>query len=246
MTYREHRQARAARLAEWADKRDAQSAAAHNAATQIRDMIPFGQPILVGHHSEGAHRRAIARMQGNMTAAVEHADKADHMRSRAANIEAQLDGAIYDDDPDAIEQLEARIAQLEARREAIKAHNKATRGERGCQCPTGCGCRSPYEVTRCGCEAHPLPSYVLSNLAGNIKRNRDRVAILRREAAKPKPEAGAVIMRPANWPGYVEVAFGDKPARSVIDDLKAHGFCWNRTGACWVGKDRAFAESLTA
>jgi hypothetical protein len=38
-------------------------------------------------------------------------------------IEAQLAGSIYSDDPDAIDQLEKRIASLEAERARIKAHN---------------------------------------------------------------------------------------------------------------------------
>jgi hypothetical protein len=57
MTTRERREARAARLREWADKREAKSTAAFDAVRQIADNIPMGQPILVGHHSESAAAR---------------------------------------------------------------------------------------------------------------------------------------------------------------------------------------------
>jgi hypothetical protein len=34
-------------------------------------MIPFGQPILVGHHSEGRARRDQGRIESGMRAGVE-------------------------------------------------------------------------------------------------------------------------------------------------------------------------------
>lgn len=181
-TYRERREARAERLRDWADRREAKSDAALASAKRIADAIPFGQPILVGHHSEARHRRDLDRIDRGMRAGVENARRADDMRSRADGIESQLAGSIYSDDVDAIERLEERIADLEAKRERIKAHNRAHRGDKGCTCAPGCACRSRFEVTRCGCTNHALPAYVLSNLAGNIKRNRDRLEQLRRVA----------------------------------------------------------------
>jgi hypothetical protein len=47
-------------------ERAAGEAAHHFAASrQISDGIPFGQPILVGHHSERRHRRDLARMDSH-------------------------------------------------------------------------------------------------------------------------------------------------------------------------------------
>ena len=76
-----------------------------------------------GHIPERA--RLIARedrMYGSL-------DKAESMRSRADGIEGQLATSIYDDDPDAIEQLRARITRLEAERDEAKAKNAAYRRE---------------------------------------------------------------------------------------------------------------------
>lgn len=49
-------------------------------------MIPFGQPILVGHHSERAHRQAIAKARNHATKAYQESDRADYWsyRSQAA------------------------------------------------------------------------------------------------------------------------------------------------------------------
>src|SRR6266566_8386750 len=105
MTYRERRERRADRLREWAAKRTAKSAAAFDRAHDIGAQIPLGQPVLVGHHSERRHRRDLARIDGAMEAGVQHGRVAERMSRRAGNIEAALEASIYDDDPDAIEQI---------------------------------------------------------------------------------------------------------------------------------------------
>jgi hypothetical protein len=173
MTYRERRLARAEKLRDWSQSNEAKSDARYAAVNQIADGIPFGQPILVGHHSERRHRRDIAKMQAGMSASVELDDKAKRQAAAADGIEAQAAGAIYDDDPDAIEALGAKIAKLEARREAMKAANadyrKANRAELKEM--------SPYQRG----QAVPYPSYALSNLGGNISRCRERLARLQRE-----------------------------------------------------------------
>lgn len=170
MTYRERREAKAERLREWADKREAKAGAAEQRARQISDMIPFGQPILVGHHSEGRHRRDLGRIESGMRASFEHADKATTFRSRADNIEAAADHAIYSDDHDAVERLGERIAELEAERDAIKQENAAFRKAHAAELKD----LSAYQRD----QAMPHPGYELTNLSGNIARQRKRLAQL--------------------------------------------------------------------
>lgn len=184
-TYRERREARAERLQEWADKRAAKAAELERRNEPYRGDIAFAtQP---GHIPERA--RVIARTEK----AWEHSQKARSMASRAAGIEAQLATSIYSDDPDAIEALRARIAGLEAERDRIKSYNTSCRkaAKSG-----GVGDLSllddrqraeilslakvcSYQVGAGGA----FPGYHLSNLSGNIKRNRDRLAELERKAA---------------------------------------------------------------
>jgi hypothetical protein len=182
MTYRERREAKADRLRGWADGREAKGTASVEKARQIADMIPFGQPILVGHHSEGRHRRDLDRINNGFDRGYGDLKKADEMRGRADNIESAVAGAIYDDDPDAIERLETKLAELEGKRERIKAHNKAMREPGACDHATSCDCRSRFPRD-CSCSNHPLPSYALSNLGGNITRTRQRLEGLRRSLA---------------------------------------------------------------
>ena len=61
MTRKERQEARAERYREYADNADKRATAAFNASSAAVEHIPLGQPILVGHHSERAHRRALER-----------------------------------------------------------------------------------------------------------------------------------------------------------------------------------------
>src|SRR3981081_3301018 len=106
LTYRERREARAERLRGWAATRESRARATRAADEHYRGDHAFNfQP---GHIPERA--RVIARTDR----AYQSLNKAESMESRADGIESQLAGAIYSDDPDAIEQLEARIAAPQA------------------------------------------------------------------------------------------------------------------------------------
>lgn len=187
-TYRERREARAARLREWADKREQKADAAYSQARAKADLIPFGQPILVGHYSESGDRNQRDRIARGFDRSFEHARKAEEMARKADSIEAAAEHAIYSDDPDAIERLRERIALLEAERDRIKVYNASCRkaAKTG-----GMGDLSLLdEAQRADIAAlarvaafqvgagGAFPSYKLSNLSGNIKRNRDRLAEL--------------------------------------------------------------------
>ncbi|MCK9575914.1 MAG: DUF3560 domain-containing protein [Clostridia bacterium] len=85
------------------------------------EHIPIGQPILVGHHSEGVHRRALAKAQGNMFKAVD-AWKESKEAGRKANI---LSGVA--EDLGTVSDLKGRIAKKQ--KELAHARNKIARGE---------------------------------------------------------------------------------------------------------------------
>lgn len=176
MTYRERREAKAERLREWADKREAKSDAARADFDRTSSMIPMGQPVLVGHHSEKRHRRDLDRIDRKLGQTVEHGRKADEFRSRADNIEAAAEKAIYSDDEDAIERLEERIVELEAKRVKIKERNAAYRKEHKAELKE----MGAYQRD----QAMPFRGYVLQNLGGNINRNKKRLAQLKRVAER--------------------------------------------------------------
>lgn len=81
---------KAARAADRAAALDAKAAwhqsaadAHHAAADQISSGIPFGQPILVGHHSEGRARRDAAKIHTNMRKAIDAGEAAREAERKA-------------------------------------------------------------------------------------------------------------------------------------------------------------------
>lgn len=60
------------------------SVAEHAASSAATAGIPFGQPILVGHHSERRHRNDLARSHRHMDNAVAASDQAKDAERRAA------------------------------------------------------------------------------------------------------------------------------------------------------------------
>lgn len=166
MTYRTRRLARADRLRGWAANREARATAQLNSQPELRhDWAFITQP---------GHIPARARMNAADDRAFRSLEKADAMASRADEIERQAANAIYSDDPDAIERLEAKIAKLEATRDARKARNAAWRTEHRAELRT----MNAYERD----QAQPFASYEITNLTGNIGRLRSRLEYLRRRA----------------------------------------------------------------
>lgn len=75
---------RADRFEEYSEKRTADYERAHAGVKAIADMIPMGQPILVGHHSERHARKDAARIENGMRHAVKMWDTAQYWERRAA------------------------------------------------------------------------------------------------------------------------------------------------------------------
>ena len=95
---RERLERRAERREEWADSRERKADAAMDASRQAVEGIPFGQPILVGHHSERSHRKALQRSQDKAFESLEHDQMMRRHETAASTIRRNLDRSIYDDD----------------------------------------------------------------------------------------------------------------------------------------------------
>ena len=238
MTTRERKEARLERRLDWAESRDAKSAAAFDRARTIADGIPLGQPILVGHHSERHARADQARIEGGMVRGVESMNMAELHRSKADGIQRQLDTSIYSDDVDAVAQLRAKIAGLEAKRDRMKLVNALyKRGDAAGLAAIGLDLGSikaklaavgPYW----GDKPH-LP-YELTNLGGNIRRLQERIKAIEAAAHRTtmaEAAPGGTLIEGEAW---VRVTFAEKPERAVIEALKAAGFRWG--SGHWIGE----------
>lgn len=74
---------KAEKLQGYANNADQKSKDFYKKSHAYVEHIPFGQPILVGHHSEGRHRRAIDNSWNAMGKSVELSDKAEEYERRA-------------------------------------------------------------------------------------------------------------------------------------------------------------------
>src|SRR6202035_3078789 len=117
--------AKAPRFRQLAEKHANIATGRHFAARERLEMIPLGQPILVGHHSEKRNRRDLTRIDEHFAQAKEHHDKAEYFRRRAAAAESNV--VIFSDDPDATEKLVDKIERLKKRQGMMKRANQLIR-----------------------------------------------------------------------------------------------------------------------
>lgn len=83
MTYQEKKEARIDRYRERAQRARVKGKDLQNTADKMASVIPFGQPILVGHHSEKSDRNYRKRIWNKMDKATEAQSKAEHYEKRA-------------------------------------------------------------------------------------------------------------------------------------------------------------------
>lgn len=237
MTRRERLESKLAKRAEWAGKAEQRADASFDRVHKLADSIPLGQPILVGHHSEGHARRDAERITSGMSKGCAEAKLADHHRSKADGLERQLDTCVFSDDPDAIEAIEARIAENEAKRERMKRVNQLYRkGDAEGLAALGLDLEKlRAKVASIGYSwvKAPYESWELSNLGGRITSDRKRLEEVKaRQARAAAAEAGGgvSIERGESW---CRVTFAEKPGHDVIEALKAAGFRWG--AGSWSG-----------
>lgn len=110
-----HAAARAAALAEKAGRREAEALGAAARSRAAHDALPpMGEPIKVGHHSEGRHRRAVDRAWNAWSKEVAAGQAAEEAKRRAREA-AAASGARNNPVTVAnrIEKLAADVRQLE-------------------------------------------------------------------------------------------------------------------------------------
>lgn len=77
---------RAERFEGYSDKREAEAHRAREHVQQISQRFEFGQPILVGHHSERKARKDAERIQNGMRKAINLWDTANYWERRAKGV----------------------------------------------------------------------------------------------------------------------------------------------------------------
>lgn len=242
--YEKKQAARKARLERAAALAGDRATAAFNRAHAIGGRFEFGQPILVGHHSERRARRDQERMHRAGARGVEEYKRSQDLARRA---DAVGTGGISSDDPDAIAKLEAELASLTSAQDRDKRLNQALRrnSKKGFEARVAglVAMAIPEDTARK--LATPdvygelgIPQFRLTNRAANIRRITKRIAELRAKAAAPVREP---IISPAGLYAIVEdrdlnrcqIRFDARVSPAVAAALKARGFRWAPSENAW-------------
>jgi hypothetical protein len=99
-------------------------------AKRMADVIPFGQPILVGHYSEGRDRNYRGRIDKKFTKGFEAMGEARELERKADAAENNADRTVSSDDPDAVRKLRSKLAEIESLRVSGRAINKIIQAAR--------------------------------------------------------------------------------------------------------------------
>lgn len=242
--YEERLERRRERLEARAEKARNEGESRVRASNAAVAGIPLGQPILVGHHSEGRHRAALKRSRNHMDKGCEAFAKAKALDARAAAVGR---GGVSSLDPDASDKLRAKLEKAERFQGLMKSVNAIVRRAPKNQ-------RTPEKVADLValgvsdttaeklfvpdyCGQVGFPGYALSNNSAEIRRLKARLENVEQKqnlTARPVRRIGEIEIRDNTEFQKVELYFPEKPAPTVIDFLKANGFRWIRSAGCWA------------
>lgn len=258
-SYEQKQEARRDRLENAADRARQGSAASFQRAHNLVKDIPMGQPVLVGHHSERAHRNVLNKSWNAMGKGVELEKQAQELARRAGAVGS---GGVSSDDPDAVSKLREQLEGLRQRQVNMKAANKIIRAfykggvrdadsgplwaryvekmsEAGFGDPESLAAIKPDFCGRIG-----FADYALTNNNANIRRIEQRIADLEQRAkvrealaaegvAALEIQVGAVRIVENVEANRLQMFFPGKPVDAIRRRLKSYGFRWAPSEGAW-------------
>jgi len=251
-------EARLDRLQERARKSAGQAHSTINRAREMADTIPFGQPILGGHHSEGGDRRYRDRIHKTFRRGFDQLKKAQHQQARAEA--AEKNRAISSDDPAAVLKLRDKLAELETKHALRKDINKRVRqlvkgkltpeqqaealvNEFNLSPTIAVRLLTPERGDRVGFQA-----WELTNVSTEIRRVKKRIEELQQQAiiaatsAPTREEHDDIILERDFEENRLRLYFPGKPDENVRAFLRQHGFKWSRYNGAWQRQLSTSAE----
>ena len=228
-----------------AERLDAKSVQLYQSASERASVIPMGQPILVGHHSEGRDRRYREGISNTFGKSFAMSEEADDARRRAEGV----GHSISSDDPDALQKLREKLAKMKANHEKMVASNKIIRKYKGKDkdkeanaelqtlgfCYEGAaGLLKPDFAGRIG-----FASYALTNSNANIRTVERRIREIEAQLDaqdKSTEWEGGIVCREDVALNRLMVVFPDKPSKDVCQLMRRNGFVYSPTNGAWQRK----------
>jgi len=221
--YQEKQENKYDRYLEISERSKKESIAKQESSNSMLSGIPMGQPILVGHHSENAHRNLLKRSWNAMDKSVELSQKSEYYAEKAES--TKNNNSISSDNPEAIDLLKEKLEKLELERTKIKEFNKKARKEKK--------------------DTHP--TWVLSNLSQNISSVKKRIEHLGRlnSIEETEEKINGVVLKVNKEDNRVQLFFDGKPEEEIRTKLKRNGFRWSPYNGCWQRQLNAWAIKLS-
>lgn len=233
--YEIKKQARIDRLRERADKARKESKSRSDQANKMASVIPMGQPILVGHHSEKRDRSYRARIDTNYRKGYEAGEKAKHLDDRADAAESNR--SVSSDDPEAITKLQEKLDKAEENQALMKAANKCVRANNiAGLVELGFSETAAAELIKPDFAGRPgFAPYQLTNNNANIRRMKKRIEVLRAQSERTTKETvyGEITLIENAEDNRLQLFYPGKPPDAIRADLKYNGFRWARSIGCW-------------
>lgn len=247
--YEERQKRRKSHLLIRAQKAESEGQAACDEATRIARLRPFGQPILVGHHSERSARADQRRIDRNMSKAVGKSAQAEELKRRADCVGK---GGISSDDPEAVQKLRDKLEGLKRRHETRKRVNAAWQKAGKPSANDADAWRAlagslqltsdDVERIRLGMardwrsEPRPFPTYVQTNTNAELRRLKRRIEELESAAEHEvdrEEDCGVCRIVESTAENRIQLYFDGKPEESVRRLLKRNGFRWSPRNVAW-------------
>lgn len=219
-----------------ASKKEAESTELYLRSTEMASVIPMGQPILIGHHSERRDRNYREKIHNTMGRSVEASNKAGYYADRAESI--KNNEAIFSDDPEALQKLEAKLKSMSDLADFMKAANVCIRKK-----DRDGFLRLPMASEKTWEELHSekrfggfgFAGFTLSNNSAERRRLKQRIEKLKKlqETAVLDLMINSVRIFENREANRLQIIFEDKPAAEIIKQLKSSGFRWCRSEGAW-------------
>lgn len=196
-------------------------------ADEMAGMLPLGQPVLAGHHSERRHRRTLERVRRRTGVGYELISHAAELERRAAAVGT---AGISSDDPNAVAKLEQLLAAAQTSHERMKRANRAFPAE-GWFAELSADEKADALRTLRFAPWQKKP-FALTNSSANLRRLQERIAHLKQQAV-------TLAIEPIVGPGWtitedvddnrIVIAFEEKPQPEILTALGRAGFKWSPT-----------------
>lgn len=239
--YEQKQQRRKERLEARAEKLAAEGKAKVDSGFERLRAIPFGQPILIGHHSEKRDRNYRAKAGNAIDKGFEMQKAAGELAARAESVGT---GGISSDDPDAPSKIEERLAKLEAVQARMVKVNKIIRKHKGTEAKFAALVEAGEPPALATALLTPncfngigFEQYELSNNSANIRRLKARLEHLKRASQAEHKETvvgntGIKVVENVEA-NRLQIIYPGKPDAETRKTLKSYGFRWAPSEGAW-------------